>query len=303
MSRFAHVHPPIDPEELHGIGPAQRRADDATLFDHSRLSPLAFSMWHPDLLFRKVPGFGAAYLPTSAADGAAWLLDRHKERAGTARPAAGSGVAQLVQGFTRRALAAAAVLALAVPMLAAAPAYNRPAWLDLDGNGRNTRADVLAAHCRSITWDAAGRTARQAVCKDFYTGREIATDTPAQALHVDHVLAAAAAWRARFSVGGAWRQDDGTRCERADKCAEFRRFFNDRENLRVTRARTNMQKGDRGPADWCPAVRGARLATARIYRAMARKWALPTTAADERGLRAWERGECAPGARVLGGDL
>jgi HNH endonuclease len=180
---------------------------------------------------------------------------------------------------TKTALAALVLLVNALPALAGD--YVRPNWSKAEGC-RDTRAVVLAAQCSQVTWSANGCSVRAAVCPDLYSGFEIATDSAGQALHVDHLYPASAAWHGR-----EWTK------------AEFQAFFNDQENLIVVRARTNMRKGDDGPGGWCPLNIAARPVIAAKYRATAAKWSLPISKADEVGLRAWERGECGPGARIL----
>lgn len=164
----------------------------------------------------------------------------------------------------------------------ASPAYHRPRWGHPEHTCRDTRALVLAKQCRSVTWDARGCHVSAAVCLDIYSGAEVATDTAPTALQVDHLFSAHRAFEAR-----AWAP------------REFERFFNDRDNLIVTRSKTNDRKGDKGPDGWCPALPDARRLVAVRYRRTATRWRLPISPAEEVGLKAWERGLCSSGARVL----
>lgn len=79
-------------------------------------------------------------------------------------------------------------------------------------------------------------------------------------------------------------------------------FFNDPDNLSITRARTNLRKGALLPDRWCPALRGARIASAVRYERVALRYRLPLSPQERGGLDLWKSGECATGARVLGGD-
>jgi len=166
--------------------------------------------------------------------------------------------------------------------------WDRPSWGAGDGrnDGRNTRNEIIAERCVRVEWR--GGAATRATCRDQYSG-EIST-RKATGFQVDHVYAAVVAWRAR-----AWRQADGSTCWKAAGCREFVAFFNDQRNLQVTTAHENMSKGSKGPGEWCPSLRGARMLLAKRYRATAVSWRLPISAKDARGLDAWSRGECVKG--------
>jgi chorismate mutase len=174
----------------------------------------------------------------------------------------------------------ALIFALTFPASAASP--RRPGWRDADGDCQNTRTEVILRDCRHVELSANGCKVLSAVCPDPYTGAEIATDSPAQALHVDHIFPAAEARRRR-----SWTT------------AAFTAFYNDMDNLVVTRARTNQRKSDLMPDKWCPAGPVARRLTARTIRRVARSYALPLRPNEQRALRAWERGECPAGSVVL----
>ena len=169
---------------------------------------------------------------------------------------------------------------------APAPApWHHPRWGHPDGSCRDTRALLLAQRCASVTWDAHGCHVRQATCLDVYTGKQVSTDDAPHALQIDHLLPVAVA-----------------RARRSWTVVEFTQYFNDMDNLMVTRARTNEQKGDHMPAGWCPALPGARkLAAVRLSR-VAQRYGIPLTASDRVGLDAWGRGECAAAAKILGKD-
>lgn len=190
--------------------------------------------------------------------------------------------------MTSRRLASLLIL-LAAPVLAGG--FDRPSWKVQAC--RDARARVMAQQCASVTWDAKGCKPRQAVCKDVYEGAEISTDTPAQALAVDHVYPASVAW-----ARGTWLRPDGTRCTSPKRtktdpgCPAFLVFYNDPRNLLVVRARTNMQKSDQMPDRWCPATRGGRRVAAVRFRQTAKAYRLPILPAEEIGLRAWEAGTC-----------
>lgn len=176
------------------------------------------------------------------------------------------------------------------------PPFHRPRWGDLDHDGLDTRADVLAATCGRVTWDPRHRHVRHAECLDLYSGAVVATDAAAQALQVDHLYPASVAWHRK-----AWYTDTGTRCAYAESCSSYVKFFNDTSNLVVTRSRTNGRKSDKMPGEWCPADPAARAVAAVKFINIRNKYDLPTTPDDALGLTAWAGQRCAPGAAVLGG--
>lgn len=174
--------------------------------------------------------------------------------------------------------------------------FVRPVWADVDHDCRDTRAEVLAAQCSSVTWSPSGCRVVKAVCVDVYTGVEVASDTATQTFHVDHLLPAAEAWkRGEWRLTPAERRQHvpaGSRCTRPSACRAFAAFFNDPRNLNVTRARTNERKRDRMPGAWCPEAAPVRPVVARQFRAVASAYRISLTPAEQAGLRAWDRGVC-----------
>jgi hypothetical protein len=118
------------------------------------------------------------------------------------------------------------------------------AWLDVDGNGCDTRDDVLRRDLK---------VARAAACKVFegtlldpYTQRRIAFERgidTSDAVQIDHVVALANAWRT-----GAQRLSQ----------AQRERLANDPINLFAVDGPTNQAKADADAATWLPPNRGFR---------------------------------------------
>lgn len=197
---------------------------------------------------------------------------------------------------TVRAIFLILFVLLALP--AAAQRFERPFWADSDHDCRDTRAEVLSEKCSSVTWNQSGCRVVRAVCTDAYSGAEVATDSPSQALQVDHLLPASVAWKR-----GTWLLKNGARCTEPAHCPTYLTFFNDVQNLNVTRARTNRQKSDLMPGvagkskdkdgkGWCPESPAVRPAVAHQFRAVAATYHIPLTASEFAGLRAWDRGVC-----------
>ena len=157
--------------------------------------------------------------------------------------------AQTAAPGATRGSALAALAALPVRGKAPLTGYDRvgdfgQAWLDVDGNGCDTRDDVLA---RDLS------VARRGACKvlqgtlrDPYTRKVIAfTRGPSTSdrVQIDHVVALANAWR--------------TGAQRLSK-AQRERLANDPINLFAVDGPTNQAKGDADASAWLPPATGFR---------------------------------------------
>ena len=139
---------------------------------------------------------------------------------------------------------ALAVLAT-LPVRAKAPfgGYDRvadfgEAWLDADGNGCDTRNDVLRRDLRAVRTSAC--KVLQGTLTDPYTGRTIAFRrgaTTSDRVQIDHVVALADAWRT-----GAQRLSP----------AQRERLANDPITLFAVDGPTNQDKGDADASAWLP---------------------------------------------------
>jgi len=163
---------------------------------------------------------------------------------------------------------------------AADPSYRRAAfgraWADVDGDGCNTRDQVLFA---TLDKDRGYVVQRQGRCPtdmvagtwtDLYSQRQMTwTDLkdPAQAerLPLDHILSLAAAWR--------YGARDWTSEERL-------RFANDPLELTPTTAELNRSKSDHEPGDWTPPQPG-RCDYASRYIAIKDRYQLPVDQAEK----------------------
>ena len=110
-----------------------------------------------------------------------------------------------------------------------------PHWLDLDGDCRDTRQEVLAAQsARPVRWSADGCKVESGRWRDPYSGE---TFTDPRRLDVDHVVPLAEAHR---SGADRWTEE-----QRA-------RFANDPENLLAVDSSENRSKADGDPLSWMP---------------------------------------------------
>ena len=125
-----------------------------------------------------------------------------------------------------------------------------PAWTDVDGNGCDTRNDVLARDLTAETFTADGGTCVVATgtLADLYTGTTIVFTrgkTTSSAVQIDHVVALSDAWQK-----GA----------QALTATERTALANDPANLRAVDGPTNSAKGDGDAATWLPPNKAARCA-------------------------------------------
>ncbi len=137
-------------------------------------------------------------------------------------------------------------------------------WIDADGDGCNTRCEVLEAERRS---DLPGLASGWLSIYDGYS-----TDDPSE-LDVDHVVALSEAWRS-----GASGWDAATR----------RAFANDLDEpdaLIAVTAATNRSKSDRDPAEWQPPNRGAWCQWGLGWVRVKIKWGLTADEAEVSALR------------------
>ncbi len=146
--------------------------------------------------------------------------------------------------------ALAAVGGLEVKGRAARTGYERtlfgPAWADVDGNGCNTRDDVLRRDLTAIRIRAGTRgcVVVAGVLADPYTGGRITfSKSQADEVQIDHVVALSAAWQT-----GAQGLSATAR----------RAFANDPLNLLAVDGDTNQEKGDGDAATWLPPAKSFR---------------------------------------------
>jgi len=186
-------------------------------------------------------------------------------------------------------LASARDALAALPVRERAPpgGYTReefgPAWADVDGNGCDTRNDVLARDLVGVTFqdgtgDCVVLSGRLA---DPYGGTAIDFQRGARsgAVQIDHVVALADAWRTGAREWPASRREA---------------FANDPANLLAVSGRLNVQKGADDAASWLPPAVGYRcLYAVRQVRVKAAYglWVTP----GERDALARELGRCVVG--------
>lgn len=116
-------------------------------------------------------------------------------------------------------------------------------WTDPDGNGCDTRNDILARDLTVETVDDDGCKVLTGTLTDPYGGETIDFERGERSseVQIDHVVALANAWRT-----GASEWDDDTR----------EQFANDPANLLAVDGPLNNQKSASDAADWLPPAEG-----------------------------------------------
>lgn len=140
--------------------------------------------------------------------------------------------------------------------------YNRDyfnAWIDADGDGCNTRAEVLMMESLSAVTSRGTCTISTGQWISAYDG---VTLTDAGDLDIDHFVPLNEAWGS-----GAYGWDSATRVN----------FGNDlgyESSLMAVTASSNRSKSDQDPAQWMPAVKGYFCDYAATWVAVKWRWSL-----------------------------
>jgi len=154
-------------------------------------------------------------------------------------------------------------------------------WADADGNGCNTRAEVLIRQSAKPTTSSGRCTIRTGEWVSIYDG---VTSTQARAFEIDHVVAVAEAWR---SGANTWTPE------------RRREFYNDLNEgaLIAVSQRSNRQKSDSDPSDWLPTQNGC---TYLVYYISTKyRWGLSVDPAEKQSI---EQGlNACPAAATVGG--
>jgi hypothetical protein len=149
------------------------------------------------------------------------------------------------------------------------PSYARArfgsGWIDADGDGCDTRDEVLSRDAVIATYGRDGCIDIVSIA-DPYTG--LAVNGRGE-IDIDHVVALGDAWRS-----GAYAWTDAERLS----------YANDQLNLLATSDDVNRAKSDRGPDRWRPPDRGAWCAYAHLYGEVKRTYGLTVTDAQTAAL-------------------
>jgi hypothetical protein len=149
-------------------------------------------------------------------------------------------------------------------------------WLDRDGNGCDTRQEVLIAE--RLAGRVSGCVVTDGRWISAYDG--LVTRSPAR-LDIDHRVPLEEAW-----ASGAWRWTQSTRD----------RYSNDlgyAGSLIAVSAASNRAKGDREPGEWMPPLASQRCPYVKQWIAVKYRWRLAVDAREKSTLMRFLRG-CDP---------
>lgn len=141
-------------------------------------------------------------------------------------------------------------------------------WLDSNGNGCDTRNDILLRDLTDVALSDDDCTVLSGVLADPYTGTTIdftRGKTTSSAVQIDHMIPLSLAWQQ-----GAQQWD----------VAKREAFANDPLNLLASDGPTNGSKSDSGPGSWLPPNKGFRCAYVARFTAVALKYDLSVNEGD-----------------------
>lgn len=167
------------------------------------------------------------------------------------------------------------------------PAYNRDRfehWIDADGDGCNTRYEVLIEESTTPVTVGAGCSLTGGTWVSPYDGY---TATMPAEIEIDHVVALAEAWR---SGASSWTDE------------QRRAFANDLDvPYALTAASTvaNQSKSDKDPAEWLPSNPAYTCEYVIGWSLMKYRWSLAVDPAELSAIQAELAGDCGQTAVTL----
>jgi len=152
-------------------------------------------------------------------------------------------------------------------------------WVDANGNGKNTRAEVLIAESLiSVQFTSTGKTVSTGKWLSLYDGE---TWTSASDVDVDHVVALGEAWRS-----GAWKWSGSRRQSYANDLGVA-------WTLRAVTDNVNQSKSDDDPTYWLPPLESANCVYLTEWVAVKIRWKLTVDAEERQSIRdGWLDARC-----------
>ncbi|SCF23472.1 Protein of unknown function (DUF1524) [Micromonospora viridifaciens] len=147
-----------------------------------------------------------------------------------------------------------------------------PHWIDADGNGCNTRNEVLIA-------EAVTKPTRSGTCTlsggRWYSYYDNAYWTLTSDLDIDHMVPLAEAW------------DSGARNWTTSRRQAYANDLGDYRALAAVTDNVNQAKGDQDPATWMPPYASARCRYINEWVAVKIRWRLTVDSAEKSALTSW----------------
>lgn len=151
--------------------------------------------------------------------------------------------------------------------------YDRSAfrhWIDADGDGCSTRAEVLIEESSTAT----GRTGTCTITSGAWVSRyDDVRVTDAGGLDIDHMVPLKEAW---ISGASGWT---------ASRREAFANDLGDSRSLIAVSASANRSKGDQDPDSWLPPATGYRCAYVSDWIAVKHRWGLSVDSAEKSALQ------------------
>ena len=147
-----------------------------------------------------------------------------------------------------------------------------PHWIDADGDGCNTRYEVLIAEAVTAPSVGSGCTLSGGRWYSYYDNTY--WTLPAD-LDIDHIVALAEAW------------DSGARTWTTAQHRSYANDLGDSRPLAAVTDNVNQAKGDQDPATWMPPYNSARCRYINEWVAVKLRWRLTVDSAEKSALTSW----------------
>jgi hypothetical protein len=144
-----------------------------------------------------------------------------------------------------------------------------PLWIDADGDGCNTRNEVLIAEATTKPAIGAGCALTGGRWHSYY---DDADWTLASDLDIDHLVPLAEAW------------DSGARNWTTAQRQAYANDLGDSRDLVAVTDNVNQSKGDRDPAEWMPPFAGATCRYVTEWLVVKIRWRLTVDSAEKSAL-------------------
>lgn len=148
-----------------------------------------------------------------------------------------------------------------------------PSWSDVDGNGCDTRNDILKRDLIGTAFrDQKNCKVASGTLNDFYSGQSVSFVSGPETsryVQIDHIVPLSWAWH---HGADSWSNE------------QRELFANDPVNLIATTEEMNQTKSDSGPSQWLPGDESAYCGYAESYVSVLSKWQLTINDADRNAL-------------------
>ncbi|HET8661652.1 MAG TPA: HNH endonuclease family protein [Micromonosporaceae bacterium] len=147
-----------------------------------------------------------------------------------------------------------------------------PHWIDADGDGCNTRYEVLIAEATTTPSVGPGCSLSGGRWYSYYDN--VSWTNPSD-LDIDHMVALAEAW------------DSGARTWTTTRRRSFANDLGDYRPLVAVTDDVNQAKGDRDPGSWMPPYSSARCRYINEWVAVKLRWRLSVDTTERNALISW----------------